>query len=146
MKDLTRNDLLNAPTLVIEPFDIPTLNGRVWIKALSQKDVEEWEQSNKDKDGKTVAGYRGRLLLRCLCDKVGNPLLRADDAERFFTQLNHWIGPLFDKAFEVNTMSRAAVDDVKKNSGPTLNGDSASASQSPSPESMPSIPTTSSAA
>lgn len=129
-RDLNRNDLLGAPELVLHREYVPALGGWVYLKAsLSTYEIEEWEASNRreaveaDKRVlKPVLGVRARFLAKCVCDKAGALLFRPEDVEILLRKPNHWIGPLFEKAFELNTLSAKAVDDAKKNSSQTQTG------------------------
>jgi len=84
MDDLTRDAILGADDLPIEQVEVPEWNGSVYMRTLTGKQRDDFEQfavERKTKTGIDIRGMRIKLIAMCLCDKDGKMLFAGRDDE-----------------------------------------------------------------
>lgn len=116
----------------LESRDVPEIGGTVYIRGLTGKQRDVWEQWCVVGEGKNrhLKNVRGKLLARTLCDEHGTRLLTDPDAEWLGDLPGDIISPLYDLAARLSGISEAVKQDLEKFS--EAEGSGASSSDSPS--------------
>lgn len=113
---MDRNTLLNlAKKTKVEPV---TVDGTTYhVRRLSGDERDSWEAQHHEftEAGKGFAQFRGRLLVRCLCDEAGKRLLTDDDLSAVGEIDAAIVVPLFEAARKLNGIGQEAADEAKKN-------------------------------
>lgn len=120
----------HKPTL--DSRDVPELGGTVYVRGLTGKQRDVWEQWCVVGEGKNrhLKNVRGKLLARTLCDEAGTRLLADQDAEWIGDLPGDIISPLYDLAARLSGISEAVKQDLERFS--EAEGSGASSSDSPS--------------
>lgn len=90
-RTLTASDLLAAKPPAPTPLEIPTLGGRVYVRAMSATERDAWETEQWRRQQEVVAGravglpnalvnIRARLVARTACDETGKLLFTVEQA------------------------------------------------------------------
>lgn len=100
----------------IETREVPELGGTVYLRGLTGKQRDIWEQSCITGEGKNrhLRNVRGKLLARCLCEPDGKRAFVDADAEWLGDLPGHIIGPLYDVAAQLSGISDQAKADLEK--------------------------------
>ncbi len=121
-----------APT--IEKVEIPELNDVAYIRTITARARDAYENSVDDGKQRDTANIGARLVCLCLCDEVGE--LIYPDAREGATAMGEWstliVEPLFHACRKLNRMGRGAVEEAAKNSDSVPNDSSSTDSQQPS--------------
>ena len=84
MAELTRDQILAIDDLPIEQVKIPEWKGSVYMRTLTGKQRDEFEQTaiqRKTKKGIDIRGLKVKLVAMCLCNKDGKLLFAGRDDE-----------------------------------------------------------------
>ena len=84
MAELTRDQILAIDDLPIEQVKIPEWKGSVYMRTLTGKQRDEFEQTaiqRKTKKGSDIRGLKVKLVAMCLCNKDGKLLFAGRDDE-----------------------------------------------------------------
>lgn len=97
----------------------PVLKGRkLYLQKMSTDDRDAWEaeglERNGDKYEVKTHNVRARLVSKCLVDEEGIKVF--PNADTLKPMASTIVLPLYEKAEKLNKISRAAVDDLAKNS------------------------------
>jgi hypothetical protein len=119
----------------MEEIAVPHWGGNVFVKELSAADVDAFEaamqeEASKKKDGQEYRpNVRGRVLVLCICDGEGKPILKPGDEEAMGDMPKWQIDALIDAAFRLNRLSEAYEKGLEKKYA--RRGDGASPADSP---------------
>lgn len=133
MKNLSRDDILNADDLKSEAVKVPEWNGTVYIRTMTGEERDRFEASLVRMDGVKFEDITRNLRARLVCltavDKEGKSLFTLDDIEAVGGKNSKALDRLYDVAERINGLTDKDVEDLEKN---LSDGQSAS-STSPSP-------------
>lgn len=115
----------------IEQRDVPELGGLTYVRGLTGKQRDVWEQWCVVGEGKNkhLKNVRGKLLARTLCDEQGTRLMADVDAEWLGDLPGAIISPLYDIAARLSGISEAVKQDLEKFSEAEGSGASSSDSR-----------------
>jgi hypothetical protein len=120
---ITRETLLKPLPVDIEEVSIPEMGGSVWIKGMTVRERNMFERQFQSQKGerlqKRMSEIRQRMLVACVCNKKGEPLLTKHDIEEIGKQRADIVERLVTVAQRVCGWSDADVDDMAKNSEET---------------------------
>lgn len=143
MKDLSREDVLEADDARVTPVDVPEWGGRIYVRAMGgdERDAFEMESARlrAGSDGDRfagMAGIRARLVARAACDASGKRLFTPADVARLGLKNGQALDRVFDAARELNGMGTeevAAAGKASATSGPSAEPGSGSPSPTGSP-------------
>lgn len=129
-KTLSKEDLLSskAQTPDIEPVDLPSLGGRVFVRGMSARQRGDWEQTLVR--GKKVDARNARASLAAAClvtDETGATRMFSDEEATILGKTRADIlQPIFDVAQRLSGVSDKDVDELGKSSGAGDSADSSS--------------------
>lgn len=108
-----------------EPYDLPG-NKRIWIKALTELEIQKWRAGlARDDDGTIVDPYgNAKLLVLCICDERGNCLFTETDQFKLAAGLGVKLRPLANLAAQINGLGAEEAESLAKNSEATRGNDS----------------------
>jgi len=110
---LDRTAILAVEDLPRLAVEVPEWGGRVYVRMMSAGERDAWESSivaSPDKD------VRARLAVAVLCDENGEALFSAADIPAVSKKSGRALDRVFAAATKHNKMSRADIDELKKNS------------------------------
>ena len=118
----------------VDSLDVPELGGLTYVRGLSGKQRDVWEQWCVVGEGKNrhLKNVRGKLLARCLCDQDGARLFADADAEWLGDLPGPIISPVYDLAARLSGLSEKVKEDLEKFSEAEGSGATSSDSQSAS--------------
>jgi hypothetical protein len=138
---LTRDQLLAAAkdaeaAAPREPLEIAELGGTVYIRGMSGRERDAFEESLRIKKGKRAGetdlrNFRGKIATRCLVDADGKRLLTDSDADL----IGHLSAGILDRILAViNRLSGRTEEEAEElgNDSASPAASAASASSSPS--------------
>jgi hypothetical protein len=102
-----RNQLLNANDIKVQPLDIPAWGGTYYLRVISGKAREHFEESYSQEKMKN---FRLRFLVLTLCDEAGKPILSDADMDALGERSSVEINRVFDAAWKLNAFTQEAVD------------------------------------
>jgi len=107
------------------PLEVPEWGGEVYVRVLSAKDQAELS------DGVKPAEMPIRVLLHCLVNESGQPILKEEDAEALAEEDFPVILRVFAFAAKLNGLSTKELEEAMENFGPSPNGPKSSESLLP---------------
>lgn len=125
--ELTRDAILAADDLTLEPLEVPEWGGTVYVRGLCGRDRDSYELRL------AVARQRGQvedfpmraeIAVRCLVDSAGNRLFGPGDVSALAEKSADVLDRVYDKAARLSGMEPEAVEEEGKGSPPAPGGDS----------------------
>lgn len=125
MPTLTRDAILAAPAVKIEPIDIPEWGGSCYLRQLT---LEQQQQEVEAAGQGSRLEVFCRIVAACLCDEQGNRLLSPEDAKALASKPACVIMRVGTAALALNKLNDADVEQLQKNfeSGPSGGSSSSS--------------------
>ena len=124
MGTLSRDTLLaaaRAKELPREVVELPELGGRVWVRALTGKERDEWELSNivmrRGRAQPKLDNVRARLVVRCLVDDDGARLFTDADADALGDLRSDVLAKLYEVAQRLSKVTEEDLNELKNASG-----------------------------
>jgi hypothetical protein len=115
---LTREQFLGSFVRTYRTVD--TAIGPLRIQNLNEGEKAKWQDGNYDKDGKLISNWLGksrrRLIVACLVDDNGAPLLEEKDAEKLKDVDAAVTAVLGDACSEHIGMTKGEQKELAKNS------------------------------
>lgn len=102
-----RKRLLGANDIKVQPIDIPAWGGTYYLRVISGKARESFEDSYSQEKMKN---FRLRFLVLTLCDEDGKPILSDADMDALGERSSVEINRVFDAAWKLNAFTQEAVD------------------------------------
>jgi hypothetical protein len=102
-----RKRLLNANDIKVEAIDIPAWGGTYYLRVISGKAREQFEEAYSQEKMKN---FRLRFLVLTLCDEEGKPILADSDMDALGERSSVEINRVFDAAWKLNAFTQEAVD------------------------------------
>lgn len=102
-----RKRLLSANDIKVAPIDIPAWGGTYYLRVISGKARESFEESYSQEKMKN---FRLRFLVLTLCDEDGKPILSDADMDALGERSSVEINRVFDAAWKLNAFTQEAVD------------------------------------
>lgn len=133
---LSRDQILVARKAMTREIEVPEWGGSVIVRALNQKEVNEWRRSfqvkvtNRDKTGKATTEFVTdpdkaemaglTLLMIALIDESGNRLFESKaDIETLAGQAFRPIRRITAVIMEMSGLTEDAAEEAEKNSEPS---------------------------
>ena len=114
---ITKQQILAATNLPVEPVDVPEWGGTVHVRTMSGTERDAFEQTmialkaGGGKGATDLSNIRARLAVRTLCDPDGTRLFADDDAEALGQTSGRALDRVFGVAQKLNGMT---AEDVKE--------------------------------
>ena len=128
MQILTREQILSADDLPKEVCEIPEWGGSVYVKTLSARAKEEWEQAmyatKSDKRDDNITNIRASLTALTCCDDDGVAIFTKADIEILNEKSSSALERVFNAACKLNRIGTNDVEELAKNSDETHDDDS----------------------
>ena len=128
---LSKAAILAARDIVIERCEVPEWDGHVFVKTLSARVKEEWEQERLRVKGSdtevNLINVRASLAAATMCDAEGQLLFGMEDIVALNEKSVKALDRVFETAVKLNRISAQDVDDLTKNSVSTPGDSSPSA-------------------
>lgn len=124
-KALTRGEIFKPVQFRRERVNVPQWGGHVYVRQISAKDFEEWQdwiakQETAKAQGKAYnpQSHRAALIVQCVCDENGRPIFEAEQADiaALGGHLNGTIDLLYEACKRLNLVEATALEDAEKNS------------------------------
>ena len=81
-KELSRSAIINRPVSEPVKFEVPEWGGHVYLKPLTVKERDKYENSLFDKKGRpNMKGSRARLLIMSVVNRNGLPVFKRGDED-----------------------------------------------------------------
>lgn len=109
---LDRNAILAANDAKLTRLEVPEWGGEVFIRCMSGKDRDEFEQKVQ---GKQLSNIRAVLAAISLCDSEGKRLFNDSEIELLGAKSAAALDRVFSMALKINRIGAADVDELKKN-------------------------------
>ena len=121
-KALTKDDIFKATDIDTKEYPVPEWGGHVYIKMLSAKQREDFEDmvARAQESKQRVVHFRAKLCSAMVCDSEGNLLFPTPADVKALSEKN---GSVLDRicsvCMEFNGMTEAAAKELEKNSDKT---------------------------
>jgi hypothetical protein len=83
MKSFSKEDILRAPDLKVEPVEV--WGGVVYVRGMTGAERDSFEASivsiRGNKQDVSLENIRAKLCVRCVCDETGNRLFADNEAD-----------------------------------------------------------------
>lgn len=121
---LNRDIILSADDLKVEEVDIPEWGGIVYVRTLTAKERDAFENSMVEVRGKgknqtrelRIRNLRAGLAVRCLVDSEGNRLFNDGDADELGNKSGSALDKIYDVASRLAGMSAEDAEELLGNS------------------------------
>jgi len=128
---LTKEDILNARDIVKELVQVPEWGGEVYVKSLTGAERDQFEASVVEMRGSNqrfnMKNVRAKLAAIAICDEAGERLFSAEDVATLSQKSAAALDRVFGVASRLSGLSSEDVDNLRKNLGAEVEGDSTSA-------------------
>lgn len=118
-KALTRDQIFSKPPeFAREKVEVPQWGGHVYVKQISARDIESWQDwLGEQDDTKGVKhSFRVKLILLCVCDEDGRLIFTdAADLAVLTDRENSVVELLWLACRRVNRMDKEATEKAAKN-------------------------------
>lgn len=118
-RELTAADILGASDIVTERVDVPEWGGYVYMRALTGKERDLFEESMIDRNTRKgqsakmkVDNVRAGLVARCLVDADGKRKFNDSQISALGEKSALVLDRLFDKASQLSGIGANDVDDL----------------------------------
>lgn len=118
MKELTIDDILGCDDIEIEPVEVPSWGGTVYVRTITGDKRDAFDSLfARDDDGKVnMIGVRAKLVAMCLCDSKGT-FVSPSDAQ--VITLGKKSAAMLERCFEacqrINGMLTKDIEKLEKN-------------------------------
>jgi len=117
--DLSLDDIYAFNDIKIERVYVPKWQGYVYLKEQSGHDLDKLEKQARNGIA-NIDNIRAQFIAMSLCDKDGNRIVKAEDANNHYRKLSLKSGAalnfLVDKISEMNKVSQEDLEKMAKNS------------------------------
>ena len=103
MGALTRDAILFAPDLTLEPIEVPEWGGTVHLRVMNGATMLKLSELPK-------ADFTGALLVHTLCDADGKLLFAPEDVEQVMNKNHAVLQRLIVAAIRINSLDPAAAE------------------------------------
>jgi hypothetical protein len=126
-KTLTGADIFNRPAPKPERVHVPEWGGSVFIKRMTVKERDAYEQSLFDKKGRpNMEGARARLLIATAVTDAGLPIFGKYDEDKILSLDAAGVNRLTQRAMELAGMTEEDIEDAAEGFGTPLGDDDSS--------------------
>ena len=120
---LTREQILKPVEIPKQEIYIPEIGGTVWVKGMSAADRSRFEKEFQTSSGQSskrkLSQIRERLVIACVCNEEGGPILTVKDVEALGKQSIQIIERIVNVAQKLCGMSSEDVEQLAGNSEET---------------------------
>ena len=120
---LTREQILKPVEIPKQEIYIPEIGGTVWVKGMSAADRSRFEKEFQTSSGQSskrkLSQIRERLVIACVCNEEGSPILTVKDVEALGKQSIQIIERIVNVAQKLCGMSSEDVEQLAGNSEET---------------------------
>jgi len=120
-KILTREDILEAEDLGLEPCPVPEWGGTVLIRGLSGTERDALESDSVMRKGKNVQvnlkNLRAKLAARTIVDEKGNRIFKLSDVEALGKKSAAALDRVFEVASRLSGLTEEDVEELVANFG-----------------------------
>lgn len=125
-----RKRLMGANDTKVQPIEVPEWGGTYYVRVLSGKDRESFEEALSAEQ--RMKNFRIRFLLLALCDEDGKRVLGDGDTDVLGDRNSVTLNRVFEQAWTINAFTKEAVDALGEDSPAAPSGGSSSGSPSAS--------------
>jgi len=126
MMNLTKKQILSADDLPKEKVEVPEWGGHVFVRTLTGAERDRFEQTLLDGKNVNMANVRARLVVLTAIGDDGKRIFADTDANALGEKSASALDRVYGVAQRLNGLTAADVEDLAKNSGTDLSGDSTS--------------------
>jgi len=126
MKNLTRDDILNADDIKTEKVEVPEWGGDVFIRTMSAKEGDDFGASLIEGKKTNLSNVRAKFCALVIVDDKGKTLFSEKDVRALGKKSSRALERIFTAAQKLNGMTPEDVEDMVKNSGVGQSEDSVS--------------------
>lgn len=117
---LTREQILQAADLTLEPLFVPAWGGEVFVRTMKASARDKFEASrvrlNAERQPELVAdNTRARLLSMTVCDEQGKLLFSESDIDALGEKDAASVDAVYDVALRINAMRTQDLEKKLKN-------------------------------
>jgi len=124
--NLTKKQILSANDLPKEKVEVPEWGGHVFVRTLTGVERDRFEQTLLDGKNVNMANVRARLVVLAAIADDGKRIFADTDATALGEKSASALDRVYGVAQRLNGLTAADVEDLAKNSGTDLSGDSTS--------------------
>lgn len=110
---ISKSRIVSANDTKLTTVNVPEWGGEVCLKTLTGAERDAFEESYS---GEKMKNFRCRFLVLTLCDENGERMFADNEADVVGKKSSLVINRLFEKAWQLNAFSEAAVDALGKDS------------------------------
>ena len=120
MTSLTREQILACQDIKIEEVQVPEWGGGVFVKSLTGKELDLYQDGivkmrGKDVQGINYVNMRSKLVAMALCDAEGKRLFSETDVETLAAKSAGALNRVFLAAQRISGLDKTEVEDISKN-------------------------------
>jgi hypothetical protein len=116
MKSLSREQILDAKDILIEPVHVPEWGGTVYVKGLSRAERDAFETSVIETRGTTqimhLENARAKLCAMSICDEEGNRLFTEADVKELTKKSAVALNRVFQIAQRLSGLGNQAIEEL----------------------------------
>jgi len=124
--NLTKKQILSADDLPKEKVEVPQWSGHVWVRTLTGAERDRFEQTLLDGKNVNMANVRARLVVLTAIGDDDKRIFDDADAQALGDKSASALDRIYAVAQRLNGLTATDVEDLAKNSGTDLSGDSIS--------------------
>ena len=119
MAILDRDAILQARDARVQKLHVPEWGGDVYIRVMSADDRDDI--MSQFRDGVSFAQAHARFAAKVLCDKDGGRLFSDDELAKLGGKSGLVLERIWEAAAPLNGIGGEAIEELEKNSEPTVN-------------------------
>jgi hypothetical protein len=84
LRELSAENVFSADDMKVEPVDVPEWGGRIYVRRLTGRERDEFEQLMNDRRAGKILKVQGvitKIVALAACNAAGNKLFTGGDAE-----------------------------------------------------------------
>lgn len=116
---LTKDQILSARDGAVSSIDVPEWGGKIWVKALSGAEREDYQASMVIRKGDRYEAdlkyQKLKLLIRCISDESGKRLFSDQDMSALGAKSGLVLNRIYNEAARINGLGDDAVEEEAKN-------------------------------
>lgn len=123
---LTKKQILSADDLPREKVDVPEWAGYVWVRTMTGAERDTFEQTLLEGKKINLKNVRAKLAVLTVVDDAGKRVFDETDMAQLGAKSAAALDRIYAVAQRLNGLTATDAEELAKNSGTDLNGDSTS--------------------
>lgn len=120
LKDLTKQDIIDADDITIEPVDVPEWGGRVYVRVMDGPSRDAFELSMMKGRGKaakmSMENVRAKCAAATICNAAGERLFSDKEIELLSKKSGAALNRVWEVSARLNGLTEKDVEELAGNS------------------------------